>query len=386
MKKLLILFVTLFIFQFCENATKSDSSFPTCKITSPENDTKILPSMIGKSVLISVDARDGDGIIEEVRFYINGTGVSVDTLFPYNYDWIIPDFGPHTITAVTKDNDFNETESKEVTLTADTTYDSSNYSQTVVVQACHSKEYYIEYNGSGNWVYRDNTSINGFILGNPLPKFEYLKMGNKTFTDCIRTVLGYISFSPYIKDSLCITSNYDPLNIEVKTNNGIIVGNLELPDTISSFQISAIDNINIGESITLSWECDRADFYYLNAGYYYSDGDNTFNVDLDTFIIEKSITFSGDIFNKNGRFDVTIPSSYTGVYPEPGAVLNMAGVGIGFMYYENRNFKWDYFRIDIGTGLPKSTDNNYSITIDKFEKKQEDRSLELIYNKLAIFE
>lgn len=69
----------------------------------PENDEKIEH---GELVNIYVETDDKNGIINEVRFYINGFGVSSSTEYPYSYEWntAVTDIGIHTITVEARDD------------------------------------------------------------------------------------------------------------------------------------------------------------------------------------------------------------------------------------------------------------------------------------------
>jgi uncharacterized protein (TIGR02145 family) len=88
---------------------------PSCEITSPEFGA-IFPQ--GTIVTISVDALDNDGNIDEVRFFIDGTGISSKTNFPYNYLWDTEDVsvGIHSIRATAIDDE-GESTSDELDIT-----------------------------------------------------------------------------------------------------------------------------------------------------------------------------------------------------------------------------------------------------------------------------
>jgi uncharacterized protein (TIGR02145 family) len=90
---------------------------PTCEIISPVPGSEF---MQGEIITISVDAYDSDGSIKEVRFYIDGIGITSVPTFPYNYEWNIAsvDIGTHTLRAVAIDDENLEGEaSLEVTIT-----------------------------------------------------------------------------------------------------------------------------------------------------------------------------------------------------------------------------------------------------------------------------
>ncbi len=76
----LILAISLVIMTGCEKKNVP----PKCKITSPSNDAEYY---IGDTISISVEAEDEDGFIFEIRFYIDGVGVTSTNNFPFKYDW-----------------------------------------------------------------------------------------------------------------------------------------------------------------------------------------------------------------------------------------------------------------------------------------------------------
>ncbi|GAG76549.1 unnamed protein product, partial [marine sediment metagenome] len=74
-----------------------------CTITYPNNGDEFEQ---GDTIVISVDADDNDGLIAEVRFYIDDIGVFSLTSFPYTYSWntINETIGNHIIKVTVKDN------------------------------------------------------------------------------------------------------------------------------------------------------------------------------------------------------------------------------------------------------------------------------------------
>ncbi len=88
---------------------------PTCQILSPDNGSEF--SRGGEVIPIAVDTNDPDGIVAEVRLYVNGselTGLS----FPYNYDLITDEYTPgqYTLKVTAWDNEGMEA-SDEVVVT-----------------------------------------------------------------------------------------------------------------------------------------------------------------------------------------------------------------------------------------------------------------------------
>jgi len=101
--KNIVYFVVLVVFFFvigCENPTEPNKP-PTCIIKYPSSNV-IIDN--GDYIEIYVEAEDEDGEIDEVRFYINGIGVSSDSEFPYTYKWRFEP-GEYVIKAVAIDNE-----------------------------------------------------------------------------------------------------------------------------------------------------------------------------------------------------------------------------------------------------------------------------------------
>jgi uncharacterized protein (TIGR02145 family) len=96
------------------NITPPSNQPPTCEITSPINDQKIIK---GETVNISVDAVDSDGNIKEVQFFIDDVEIGRLDSPPYNYNWetINENIGPHFIKAKSLDNN-NKSNSDEITI------------------------------------------------------------------------------------------------------------------------------------------------------------------------------------------------------------------------------------------------------------------------------
>ena len=88
---------------------------PACQIVSPVNGSS---HTTNTPITITVDASDSDGNIESVSFYLDNNLLNTDTAAPYTYDWNANGVsaGPHTLKAIAKDNDNNETP-HEITVT-----------------------------------------------------------------------------------------------------------------------------------------------------------------------------------------------------------------------------------------------------------------------------
>jgi len=107
--KILILLLLAFICITCEKENQP----PTVEITSPTEGTEFVK---GEKIILSADAKDGDGQIVEVRFYIDGKGVSSATGFPYTYEWATENASAesHTIKAIGVDDGNLEAEAQVV--------------------------------------------------------------------------------------------------------------------------------------------------------------------------------------------------------------------------------------------------------------------------------
>jgi uncharacterized protein (TIGR02145 family) len=97
----LIVFFSLIIIYSCED--NEENQAPTCYITSLYNGEEIEK---GQTVTISVEAKDSDGNVTEVRFYMDGSGIGYSNSFPYNYEWNTAgeETGSHIIKVTAKDN------------------------------------------------------------------------------------------------------------------------------------------------------------------------------------------------------------------------------------------------------------------------------------------
>lgn len=63
---------------------EKENTEPICSIVTPISGVEVIK---GEIVSISVEAGDEDGNLKEVRFYANGSEISVDSSFPYSYEW-----------------------------------------------------------------------------------------------------------------------------------------------------------------------------------------------------------------------------------------------------------------------------------------------------------
>lgn len=101
------LFLFLLIILSCRKEKKHS---PACDIVKPETESTFQRNEI---IEIDVVATDEDGVIEEVRFYIDEEFVSSIGIPPYKYQWNTNEISPgiHSVKAIALDNDNLESES-----------------------------------------------------------------------------------------------------------------------------------------------------------------------------------------------------------------------------------------------------------------------------------
>jgi len=202
------------------------------------------------------------------------------------------------------------------------------------------------------WVYYNNdtsVSAEGFITANPMPGFNYIKLGDSTFTgkDYYYIDFGYLYFG---------TANAygatDPVTAEISSTAGKTSGTLPFPGYINNVTVSA-DTIATGGSVTVSWT-SNADNVYIDTYCQYYDLQNNYHyVSMDTIVSGQSCTFDLSFVTQNGRFKVASVSSFNGPKPEAGAAANMSGSGAGFMVYMGPN-NYVNKSVIIGSGYPIS--------------------------------
>lgn len=239
--------------------------------------------------------------------------------------------------------------------------ESESVSQIILVWAYHDYDYW-DYE-TDERVYIENTEAWGVVFADPLPGFDYLKLSNK-ISNSHEYWTGYIGFG----EDARITSNFDPLEVEVKTSFGKVNGTISLPDTITDLSLSEYDTLQLGESFTISWS-GNADFYSIYCEYeWIDDNDDWQYTDLDTIISGNSIIFPGIIFTHNGEISYIRVYQENGPLPKEGAVGNMAGDGSGFLYYENYSKSGRYTDdIVVGGGLYKVLGKN---SLPRYSEKE----------------
>lgn len=154
-------------FDACKKEEEKTNQTPTCNITSPANGQEITQ---GETVTISVEANDSDGSIAEVRFFIDGIGMSSATSFPFNYNWNTAgeDTGSHTIKATSIDNN-GDRQSDEITveIMEATIFTDPRDGQIYNLVTIGTQRWFAEnlnYETADSWWF-DNSSVNGAIYG-----------------------------------------------------------------------------------------------------------------------------------------------------------------------------------------------------------------------------
>ena len=234
----------------------------------------------------------------------------------------------------------------------DPTGSNGDGSQIMIVYAEHKNSYWDD--DTQEEIIIENTTAGGMVLGDPIPEFVHLKLGGTVFSgdDYFEIYPGYVSFGNFdIDKQIMITSNFSPLDVEVKTSFGELNRTIFLPDTITTLILSEYDTLQIGESFTISWSGSNADFYFVACNYEWRDeNDNTHYENLDGVVAENSITFSGSIFSHNGEITYIYVEPVNGPLPQEGTAGNMSGSGSGFLYYIADSINYEGDVIIVGSG------------------------------------
>ncbi len=206
--------------------------------------------------------------------------------------------------------------------------------QIVFIYAQHNTVYWDEENYTVTP--RANTEAFGVLFADPLPEFEYFVAGDSIIRggDKIEYLPGYIIFGLTDDFEFRIFDNLSPLKVEVKTSAGKLNGEISLPDSFVSINLSEKDTLQLGQPFTISWQGGSADFYSVSCNYEWLDENRNWQyTDLDTFVTGNSITYPGSVFNHSGRISYISIQAMNGPFPNPGARGNMTGDGSGFLYY-----------------------------------------------------
>lgn len=228
-------------------------------------------------------------------------------------------------------------------------------SQVMFFYAEHRDSYW---DGNTNLIIEEEIATGfGIIFSDPIPSFEYYKLGDITYSseDYYDYFPGYLRFGPLENNTNeMITTNLNPLSLEVKTSLGKLTGSIELPNRIDSLILSEYSNLPLGEPFTINWTGSDADFYNVYCSYSWIDDDeNWHNTNLNDFVSDDSITYPDSIFIHNGEIAYIRVIPMNGPLPKAGAKGNMSGEGSGFFYYNIEEARHDGESIIVGSGLGK---------------------------------
>lgn len=234
----------------------------------------------------------------------------------------------------------------------DPTGSNGDASQIMFVYAEHDNYFWDE---NDDKVFLENTSVGGVVFGDPMPEFVHLKLNETFFSGDNYSEIypGYISFGNFDNDEqTMITSNFSPLDVEVKTTIGTVNGTISLPDTITILTLSEYDTLQLGESFTVTWSGSNADFYSVYCDYEWRDENGNWHYEgLDDFVTGNTITYPGSIFTHNGEIYYIRVQPMNGPLPEEGTAGNMSGDGRGFLYYMVDRIRYEDGDIIVGSGM-----------------------------------
>jgi len=228
--------------------------------------------------------------------------------------------------------------------------DSDESSQFIYIYLSNSDEYYDD--EDKEWVDGENTSASGWIDSDPYCEFNYLKLDTLSFIgdEYTELTLGYKYF-PTNNKSMRIMSNFNSIDVELKTSLGKVEKRIALPDTIMTLGLSATSNLPLSSPFTISWAGSNADFYSVSLDYSYKDENDNWEYEyLTEYTSDNNYTFSGSIFSYNGDIDYIRVQPINGTMPEVGGKGNMSGDGSGFLYYVSKSTSYDGDEIIVGSG------------------------------------
>jgi len=146
-------------------------------------------------------------------------------------------------------------------------------------------------------------------------------------------------------------SNFNSIDVELKTSLGKVEKRIALPDTIMTLGLSATSNLPLSSPFTISWAGSNADFYSVSLDYSYKDENDNWEYEyLTEYTSDNNYTFSGSIFSYNGDIDYIRVQPINGTMPEVGGKGNMSGDGSGFLYYGSKSTSYDGDEIIVGSG------------------------------------
>ncbi len=228
-------------------------------------------------------------------------------------------------------------------------------SQIVLAWVEYDNDYWDE--AADSIVSAPNVEVDGIVIANELPEFNFFKIGNRTFSTkpYFHYWYGYIYFE---NEDQPILNKLNPVTIEVSTSSGKVSGSLKLPDTIKVVNWNVGDTLQLGQTLEISWSGSNANFYDFSGEYEWRDEHGDWHYkNLDTLVSGNSITFDGSMFSHRGEINIWGINPINGPFPTVGAKPNMQGDGKGYMYYANDS-KELYITIIVDKGLYKMNSTN----------------------------
>jgi len=234
------------------------------------------------------------------------------------------------------------------------------------------------------WVDGEVVLVEGVLLADPMPDFEYLEVEGERFEgeEYVDYYLGYMAFGEFGYANHPVVSSYDELlDFEIKTSIGKLSGSIAEPDTITT--VSVNDTLlAIGEDLVVSWQGSNADFYEVYFTFTWEDEDGRHWDYHDTLLTSNSVTYDGSNFQENGVIESIRIYPMNGPLAEAGADGNMSGDGGGFLYFEARESARFETEIQIGAGLSKTVPNAISKDVNPAERRRQ--RIELLRQQTGI--
>ncbi|MBP7506242.1 MAG: hypothetical protein KA807_00350 [Prolixibacteraceae bacterium] len=201
----------------------------------------------------------------------------------------------------------------------------------------------------------ENVYLYGSLIGSPLPSMNFFQIGSLKFSDSqyYHYSEGSIYFSPdnTVWEDQLDEPKFNTLSVTVNSSIGEIEGSVTFPDTIKTMSIDAADNIPIGTPVKVTWSGSNADYYVVQFYYQYMEDEYTIlGYSNDTIVTSESVTFNGNLFNKDGELNYFSIYPMNGPLPSAGSKPNMKGVGYGYIYTQNESIESDR-TIHVGNGI-----------------------------------
>lgn len=203
------------------------------------------------------------------------------------------------------------------------------------------------------------TWVSGEVVADPLPAPLSVAVNDCEYSglDYWHYDHGFISFGSHDED-IVVYSELDSLDVVVRTSAGTIAGQVSLPSEIMQLELSESETLGLGESLTISWPPDDADFCYVefcyeraNSGYEY----------VETTVAGNTLIIYGSFFHSDGMIWYVSVWPVNGPEPQTGSTGNMFGYGSGYLYYSRSGYTVsDPIQVGDGLGLgcpaPRSQD------------------------------